>query len=71
MTAAAALFSGAGDIGLVLATSLAARAAFDIPVPALMLELGALYLPFASARPVEKAHKPAPVEPASPDTSPP
>ena len=50
LTAAAALASGAGDLGLVLAASLAARCAFDIPVPALMLELGALYLPFARAR---------------------
>lgn len=51
LTAAAALGSGAGDIGLVLAAALAARGAFDIPVPALMLELGALYLPFARATP--------------------
>jgi hypothetical protein len=47
LTAAAALAGGAGDIGLVLAAALAARGALDIPVPALMLELGALYLPFA------------------------
>lgn len=47
LTAVAALSAGVGEIGIVLAASLAARAAFDIPVPALMLELGALYLPFA------------------------
>jgi hypothetical protein len=61
LTAAAALGSGAGDIGLVLAAALAARGAFDIPVPALMLELGALYLPFARATPA-----PAPASPSAP-----
>jgi hypothetical protein len=73
LTAAAALFGGAGDIGLVLAAALAARGAFDIPVPALMLELGALYLPFAraTAAHVEKMTKPRPAENAEPDTSPP
>jgi hypothetical protein len=71
VTAAAALCSGAGDIGIVLATSLAARAAFDIPVPALMLELGALYLPFATTLAPEKTPKPASAQPAAPDTSPP
>jgi hypothetical protein len=71
LTAATALFSGAGDIGLVLATSLAARAAFDIPVPALLLELGALYLPFATALTPEKAPKQSASESASADTSPP
>lgn len=44
-----ALLGGAGELGLVLAACLAARSALDIPVPALLLELGALYLPFARA----------------------
>jgi hypothetical protein len=71
LTAAAALIRGAGDVGLVLAAALAARGAFDIPVPALMLELGALYLPFARATPadVEKVTTPPPpasVEPTLP-----
>jgi hypothetical protein len=47
LAAAAALFAGGGDLGLVLAACLAARGALDIPIPALLLELGALYLPFA------------------------
>lgn len=71
LTAVAALIAGAGDIGLVLAASLAARGAFDIPVPALMLELAALYLPFARAT----SARGAPAEPAAPaattDSSPP
>jgi hypothetical protein len=73
-TAVAALASGAGDIGLVFAASLAARGAFDIPVPALMLELGALYLPFARTRSSASASAhaaPAPAERATTDTSPP
>jgi hypothetical protein len=45
LTAAAALVTG-GELGLILAACLAARAALDIPIPALMLELAALYLPF-------------------------
>ena len=69
LTAVAALTGGAGDIGLVLAASLAARGAFDIPVPALMLELGALYLPFARARATAPAAAP-PSEPST-DTAPP
>jgi hypothetical protein len=46
--AVAALLSGS-EIGIVMAACLAARAALDVPIPALMLELGALYLPFARA----------------------
>jgi hypothetical protein len=49
LTAIAALAFG-GELGLVLAACLAARGALDIPIPALLLELSALYLPFA--RPV-------------------
>jgi hypothetical protein len=45
LTAAAALAAGGGEVGLVLAACLAARSALDIPIPALMLELAALYLP--------------------------
>jgi hypothetical protein len=70
LTAAAALASGGGELGLVLAASLAARGALDIPIPALMLELGALYLPFARTAPAESS---APAAPSAgvPDTSPP
>jgi hypothetical protein len=67
LTAIAALF-GPAELGLVLAASLAARSALDIPIPALMLELGALYLPF-SQDPVSAA--PKPTTGAVPDTSPP
>lgn len=68
LTAAAALIRGAGDVGLVLAAALAARGAFDIPVPALMLELGALYLPFARTTPaqVEPVTKPRAAENGEP-----
>lgn len=65
------LFGGAGELGLIFAASLAARGALDIPIPALMLELAALYLPFvrrsASSTPSEQP----PPTPAVPDTSPP
>jgi hypothetical protein len=71
LAAGFALFSGAGELGLIFAASLAARGALDIPIPALMLELGALYLPF-----VRRATSPAPAgeapsAPAGADTSPP
>jgi hypothetical protein len=46
LAATAALASGGGELGLVLAACLAARGALDVPIPALLLELGALYLPF-------------------------
>jgi hypothetical protein len=46
LTAIAALIFG-GELGLILAACLAARGALDIPIPALMLELAALYLPLA------------------------
>ena len=68
LTAVAALF-GPAELGLVLAASLAARGALDIPIPALMLELGALYLPFSQDR-VSAEPKPPPTG-AVPDTSPP
>lgn len=55
--AAAALFGGGGELGVVLAAALAARGALDVPVPALLLELGALFLPFT--RPQTSASKPS------------
>ena len=63
LTAIAALATRAGDIGLVLAASLAARGAFDMPMPALMLELGALYLPFARTA-TAPSQPPSPAAPA-------
>jgi hypothetical protein len=68
LTTWVALFGG-GELGLVLAACLAARSSLDIPIPALLLELGALYLPFArltSVGPKARAATPPP-----PDTSPP
>jgi hypothetical protein len=71
LTAAVALGNGAGELGLVLAASLLARSALDIPIPALLLELGALYLPFVRAStPSPAAEPPKPPAPAVPDTSP-
>lgn len=73
-TAFAAVLGGGsgGELGMVLAASLAARSALDIPVPALLLELGALYLPFARTSPsTPKAPPSEPVAAAVPDTSPP
>ena len=70
LAAGAALFGGGGELGLVFAACLAARGALDIPIPALMLELGALYLPFVrpggAAAPASQASTTA----AVPDTSP-
>lgn len=66
-TAAAALLGGGGELGLVLAACLTARAALDIPIPALLLELGALYLPFVRPAP-GGGPQPPPAPP--PDTSP-
>ena len=71
LAATAALFGGGGELGLVFAACLAARGALDIPIPALMLELGALYLPFVRSSPVVTAARPTSAEPAIPDTSPP
>jgi hypothetical protein len=68
-TAFAALVGGGGELGLVLAACLAARSALDIPVPALLLELGALYLPFARTSPAAPRAEPTPAP--VPDTSPP
>jgi hypothetical protein len=64
LTAAAALVSG-GELGLVLAACLAARAALDIPIPALMLQLAALYLPLLRALPAAKIATVAPGPTAS------
>jgi len=71
LAAGFALFSGAGELGLIFAASLAARGALDIPIPALMLELAALYLPFVrrTASPTPAGEPPS--APAVPDTSPP
>lgn len=68
LTAVAALFAGS-EVAIVMAACLGARAALDVPIPALMLELGALYLPFArtSSSPA-RASNPAKPE-ALPDTS--
>jgi hypothetical protein len=63
--AAAALFGGGGELGVVLAAALTARAALDVPVPALLLELGALFLPFT--RPLASTPlQPAPSKPEPP-----
>lgn len=62
---------GPGELGLIFAASLAARGALDIPIPALLLELAALYLPFVrQPAPAAPASQPPAVAPA-PDTSPP
>jgi hypothetical protein len=67
--AAAALLGGSSELGVVLAASLAARGALDIPIPALLLELSALYLPFV--RPTRMPGNPAETVPAAPSpTSP-
>jgi hypothetical protein len=69
LAAAAALLGGGGELGLVLAGSLAARGALDIPIPALLLELSALYLPFvrparlAAGVPESPTPAPAPTSP--------
>jgi len=47
LTAAAALLGGERELGLVMAGCLVARGALDIPIPALLLELSALYLPLS------------------------
>jgi hypothetical protein len=61
LAAAFALLGGGGELGLIFAASLAARGALDIPIPALLLELGALYLPF-----VRPAPSPAPAREPKP-----
>jgi hypothetical protein len=78
LAAAAALMARGGELGTVLAACLAARGALDIPIPALLLELAALYLPFAKP-PVRAQEQQSATEPeqqsserspaASPDTS--
>ena len=72
LAATAALASGGGELGLVLAACLAARGALDIPIPALLLELGALYLPFvrSSVSTSSATVTPPPAE-GTPDTAPP
>jgi len=62
---------GGGELGLIFAASLAARGALDIPIPALMLELGALYLPFVRQPATAAAATEPPEAAAAPDTSPP
>ncbi|HKY36080.1 MAG TPA: hypothetical protein VJN18_09085 [Polyangiaceae bacterium] len=70
LSAGAALL-GRAELGLILAASLVARGALDIPIPALMLELAALYLPLVSDAPNgSPAAEPPPPGPM-PDTSPP
>jgi hypothetical protein len=76
LAATAALASGGGELGLVLAACLAARGALDIPIPALLLELGALYLPFvrSASTPPGVATPPSAATPSaqgSSDTAPP
>ena len=70
LAAWAALFGGGGELGLVLAACLAARSSLDVPIPALMLELGALYLPFARTTLAGPKATATPPNPALPDTSP-
>lgn len=70
LAAGVALFGG-GELGLIFAACLAARAALDIPIPALLLELGALYLPFVRQQAPAAATSQPPETAAAPDTSPP
>jgi hypothetical protein len=69
LTAWVALFGG-GELGLVLAACLAARSSLDIPIPALLLELGALYLPFVRLTPTAPKAVAAAASAPVPDTSP-
>jgi hypothetical protein len=71
LAAWAALFGGGSELGLVIAACLAARSSLDVPIPALMLELAALYLPFTRLTPSVQKPGGAPTSPALPDTSPP
>jgi hypothetical protein len=71
LAAWAALFGGGSELGLVIAACLAARGSLDIPIPALLLELGALYLPFARFAPLPSKPAAAPPTQGVPDTSPP
>jgi hypothetical protein len=71
LAACFALFGGGGELGLIFAASLAARGALDIPIPALLLELGALYLPFVRPQPRPTPPTEPAGPPAMPDTSPP
>jgi hypothetical protein len=67
-TALLVVATDASGVGLVLAASLLARAALDIPIPALLLELGALYLPFSRPEPLGSK---VPLLRGAPDTAPP
>jgi hypothetical protein len=69
LAAAAALLGGEHDLGLVLAGCLVARGALDIPIPALLLELSALYLPFARTSPLAPP-PPLAAPPSAPPTPP-
>jgi hypothetical protein len=71
LLAAGVALLGGGELGLIFAASLAARGALDIPIPALMLELGALYLPFVRPQPVPAPTSQPPGAAPAPDTSPP
>jgi hypothetical protein len=71
LAACFALLGGGGELGLIFAASLAARGALDIPIPALLLELGALYLPFVRPQPRPTPPTEPAGPPAVPDTSPP
>jgi hypothetical protein len=70
LAAVAALFAGT-EVGIVMAACLAARAALDVPIPALMLELGALYLPFARTAGAAPRTEASGAQPVVPDTAPP
>jgi hypothetical protein len=61
---------GGGELGLVLAACLAARSSLDIPIPALLLELGALYLPFVRLMPEGSKAVASGSDRGAPDTSP-
>lgn len=69
LSAAVFALLGGGELGLIFAASLAARGALDIPIPALLLELGALYLPFLRTQPAPAKASSAPAP--TPDPPPP
>lgn len=71
LSAAVFALLGGGELGLIFAASLAARGALDIPIPALLLELGALYLPFLRTQPAPAKASSAPAAAPAPDTPPP
>lgn len=69
LLAAAAALAGGGELGLILAACLAARGALDIPIPALMLELAALYLPFVRSAPAPAISSSLAAESSAADTA--